>query len=84
MLFGSVIAQTVNEFVPAGGILVALIISVLISLVFNIFNGIKKYKNETKKIREESQGIELNNSKSLSRNKEKENPSEKVILVILI
>ena len=55
IILSTVIAQTVNEFIPPGVVLVSLMFFVIVSIIINIINGIKKYKQETdlfKKLKE--------------------------------
>ena len=60
IILSSVVAQTVNEFIPPGVVLVSLMFFVVISIAINIFNGIKKYKMETELFKKRAQAKELN------------------------
>lgn len=53
IILSTVLAQTVNEFIPPGAVLISLMFFVLVSISLNIRNGIKKFKNETKMMEEQ-------------------------------
>jgi hypothetical protein len=66
------VAQTVNEFIPPGVVLISLMFFVVVSISINIYNGIKKYRMETelfKKLKLKKEGkkdvenAKINNSK---------------------
>ena len=52
IILSTVIAQTVNEFIPPGVVLISLMFFVIVSIIINIINGIKKFKQETKMLNE--------------------------------
>lgn len=53
IILSTVLAQTVNEFIPAGVVLISLMFFVIVSISINIYNGIKKFRLETKMIEEQ-------------------------------
>jgi len=52
IILSTVVAQTVNEFIPPGVVLISLMFFVIVSIIINIINGIKKFKQETKMLNE--------------------------------
>lgn len=63
IILSTVVAQTVNEFIPPGVVLISLMFFVVVSITINVFNGVKKYKMETKMLKEKKlkkqQGMDL-------------------------
>ena len=55
ILFGSVIAQLINEIIPAGALMIIMILSMVVSLIMNLITGIKRFRAESKQIRLEKQ-----------------------------
>lgn len=52
IILSTVIAQTVNEFIPPGVVLLSLMFFVVVSISINIYTGVKKFRNETKTLKE--------------------------------
>lgn len=53
MVFANVIGSIVNDILPSGIIMVLLTVLIFVGILINIYNAVKTYKNETKKIEEE-------------------------------
>lgn len=68
IILSTVIAQTVNEFIPPGAVLISLMFFVVVSIAINVVNVIKKFKLETKMLEEKKkkkeQDIESNGLKT--------------------
>ena len=53
IILSTVMAQTVNEFIPSGVVLILLMFFVIISISLNVYIGVKRYRYETKMIKRE-------------------------------
>jgi hypothetical protein len=60
IILSTVVAQTVNEFIPPGVVLISLMFFVVVSILINIYNGIKKYRLETQLLEKLKKAKELN------------------------
>ncbi|MEL6706604.1 MAG: hypothetical protein AAFP15_20240, partial [Bacteroidota bacterium] len=53
MVFANVIGSIINDILPSGVIMVLLTVLIFLGILINIYNAVKTYKKETKKIEEE-------------------------------
>ena len=81
IILSTVLAQTVNEFIPPGAVLISLMFFVLVSIGINVRNGIKKYRNETKAMEEENE--EKKNTAGTDIESKSINPSKVILSMIL-
>ena len=51
MVFANVVGSIINDILPSGVILTVLMILILVGIGINIYNAVKRYKLETKKIK---------------------------------
>lgn len=78
MVYANIIGSIVNDVLPSGVILSLLMILLFVGLLINIYNAINKFKEETKKIKE-NELKKQNGSENLPlKNKEEDSSKEKV------
>lgn len=73
MVFANVFGSIINDILPSGVILSVLMILIFVGILINIYNAVKRYKEETVKIN----AIE---NKKKTKNKYKSKNSENISL----
>jgi len=72
MVFANVVGSIINDILPSGVILSILMVLILVGICINIYNAVKRYKQETIKIKKkerkrrreekEKKGLRMNKS----------------------